>query len=273
MDSGLIKSKIKARANSENLNIMNILCLPKYLYLDTFLFLMLNKRCRKFPCHSPGSRPGVTRVSNEPRTMSTGLSALSESQSRLSPGSPGSRLAIWIEMGHQPLLSVYTKQMCSLHTELRTPDTSVCWHRAIETWDILILSHITAGVAIQCQLSIQIFAQNIIHIIKPWAHISVPGPRLSAGLFGCPICGQGLTPGELGEHYTQVTSSLLSSSLKSVSSYLYPQELDFLTKVSLSVLRSPDPRLRARIGGGLDQAPRNRWEVSVTMAHHMPDRL
>ena len=61
-------------------------------------------------------------------------------------------------------------------------------------------------------VSIQIFAQNIMDIIKLSAHISVPGPRLSAGLYGCPICGQGLTPGELGEHYTQVTSSLSSSS-------------------------------------------------------------
>ena len=75
-----------------------------------------------------------------------------------------------------------------------------------------------------------------------------------AGLYGCPICGQGLTPAELESHYST--------------------ELDFLAKISLSVLRSPETRemVRHRFavnnlspgshGGLAEQAPRNRWDVS-----------
>ena len=75
-----------------------------------------------------------------------------------------------------------------------------------------------------------------------------------AGLYGCPICGQGLTPAELESHYSS--------------------ELDFLAKISLSVLRSPETRemVRHRFavnnispgshGGLAEQAPRNRWDVS-----------
>ena len=72
-----------------------------------------------------------------------------------------------------------------------------------------------------------------------------------AGLYGCPICGQGLTPSELESHYST--------------------ELDFLAKISLSVLRSPETRemVRHRFavnnlspGGLAEQAPRNRWDVS-----------
>ena len=74
----------------------------------------------------------------------------------------------------------------------------------------------------------------------------VLGVRL-AGLYGCPICGIGLSGAELDTHYTQ--------------------ELDDLTKISLSMMRSPElthtgSRFPGSPGPGMDPAPRTRWDVS-----------
>ena len=66
----------------------------------------------------------------------------------------------------------------------------------------------------------------------------------AAGLYGCPICGQGLTPEELPGHFTQ--------------------ELDMLTKLTLSMIRSSPDLVKQRFSfsPGMEHAPRNRWEVS-----------
>ena len=67
----------------------------------------------------------------------------------------------------------------------------------------------------------------------------VAGSRL-AGIYACPICGQGLPPSQLESHLGQ--------------------ELELLGKVSLL---SPDlVHHKFAISPGLDQAPRNRWDVS-----------
>ena len=61
------------------------------------------------------------------------------------------------------------------------------------------------------------------------------------GLYGCPICGQGLTPTELESHYTT--------------------ELEYLGKICVSSDMVTRHRFNGHSQGG-DQAPRNRWEVS-----------
>ena len=69
--------------------------------------------------------------------------------------------------------------------------------------------------------------------------IILSGPRL-AGLYGCPICGQGLTPSDLETHLEH--------------------EMDLLSKISIL---SPDIiHHKFAMSPGLDQAPRNRWDVS-----------
>jgi len=66
-----------------------------------------------------------------------------------------------------------------------------------------------------------------------------------AGLYGCPICGLGLTPPELEEHFTQ--------------------EVDFLAKLSLGLSltdqRSPDP------------APRTRWDSFQRIQRNRQSRI
>ena len=90
--------------------------------------------------------------------------------------------------------------------------------------------------------------------------VNLPGARL-AGLYGCPICGLGLTPPELEEHFTQEVPPATSPSwlpwLSYQSSSWLPinnLQVDFLAKLSLGLSlsdqRSPDP------------APRTRWDVS-----------
>ena len=77
-------------------------------------------------------------------------------------------------------------------------------------------------------------------------YIQIVGARLSvAGLYGCPICGQGLTPTELESHYSS--------------------ELDYLTKLSMSLVTGANIiKQRISISPGMDQAPRNRWDVSIS---------
>ena len=120
-----------------------------------------------------------------------------------------------------------------------------------------------------CRHSVSIVNSNICSKYYPYhktlaSHLCSRPPALGWSV-RLPHLWSGAHPGGAGGalHSGDIITIIIISS--SVSSYLYSQELDFLTKVSLSVLRSPDPRLRARIGGGLDQAPRNRWEVSVTI--------
>ena len=87
---------------------------------------------------------------------------------------------------------------------------------------------------------------------KVWNKNIVAGVRL-AGLYGCPICGIGLTGGELDTHYNQ--------------------ELDYLTKISLSMMRSPElarQRYPGSPGPGMDQAPRTRWDVSADFSFFPP---
>merc|ERR1719445_1620949 len=67
-----------------------------------------------------------------------------------------------------------------------------------------------------------------------------------AGLYGCPICGLGLTPPELEEHFAQ--------------------EVDFLAKLSLGLSladqqRSPDP------------APRTRWDSFQRIQRNRQSRI
>ena len=83
-------------------------------------------------------------------------------------------------------------------------------------------------------------AQNIINC-KEKHYLSLhsaAGPRLTAGLYGCPICGQGLAPSELEAHLA----------------------LEMDTLALLRPAPAPAPAQLARFG--LDQEPRNRWEVS-----------
>ena len=120
-------------------------------------------------------------------------------------------------MGHTECQPLFMPNKCVPWLQSRLHPILPC---AESTPGLLRHAHIvTYRSGCRHSVSIQIFAQNIMDIIKLCAHISVAGPRLSAGLYGCPICGQGLTPGDLGEHYTQVTSSLsLSSRSSSLSS-------------------------------------------------------
>jgi len=77
-----------------------------------------------------------------------------------------------------------------------------------------------------------------------------------AGLYGCPICGIGLTGGELDTHYNQ--------------------ELDYLTKISLSMMRSPDlgrQRYPGSPGPGMDQAPRTRWDSFQRIQRNRQSRI
>ena len=55
MDSGLIKSKIKARTNSQNLNIMNILYVYQNTYISRhfFSFSCITKGVANFPVTLP----------------------------------------------------------------------------------------------------------------------------------------------------------------------------------------------------------------------------
>lgn len=66
-----------------------------------------------------------------------------------------------------------------------------------------------------------------------------------AGLYGCPICGLGLTPGELEGHYTQ--------------------EVDYLGKLSLG-LGLAEPR-------GGDPAPRTRWDSFQRIQRNRQSRI
>ena len=78
-----------------------------------------------------------------------------------------------------------------------------------------------------------------VHIVSMSHSQYLPGPRL-AGLYGCPICGQGLTPSDLETHLEH--------------------ELELLAKISII---SPDLiHHKFAMSPGLDQAPRNRWDVS-----------
>jgi len=77
-----------------------------------------------------------------------------------------------------------------------------------------------------------------------------------AGLYGCPICGIGLTGGELETHFNQ--------------------ELDYLTKISLSMMRSPElarQRYPRSPGPGMDQAPRTRWDSFQRIQRNRQSRI
>lgn len=75
-------------------------------------------------------------------------------------------------------------------------------------------------------------------------------PRI-AGLYGCPICGQGLTPSDLESHLDH--------------------ELDLLTKISII---SPDLiHHKFAMSPGLDQAPRNRWDSFQRIQRNRQSRI
>ena len=122
-------------------------------------------------------------------------------------------------------------------------------------------------------VSIQIFAQNIMDIIK-LSHLCCRPPPLC-----WPVWLPHLWPGPdpRGAGGALHSGDIITIIIIIICHYHYHyQELDFLAKVSLSVLRSPDTRLRARMGGLGDQAPRNRWEVStdkIVITCLQPDSL
>ena len=186
-------------------------------------------------------------------------------------GSPGSGLAIiWIarEMGHTKYQPLFMPNKCVPCTEQTKPDTSVCRADtgAIETCSYCHISQRVSPFSVNSNICSKYYGYH-----KTLTSL-LQAPASLLACMAAPSVARVWPPGSWG-----------STTLRWHHHYHYHyhynynyQELDFLAKVSLSVLRSPDTRLRARMGGLGDQAPRNRWEVStdnIVITCLQPDSL